>query len=79
MAPCKPSDGVLCKALARLGFIIAEDDESAIRDGDPKIEICQPVQLVQDRNFSLSINSRARDLSAKTIANPFCRRVAWAM
>jgi hypothetical protein len=40
MARCKPFDGVLCKALARLGFIIAEDDESAIRDGDPKIEIC---------------------------------------
>jgi hypothetical protein len=40
MARCKPFDGILCKALARLGFIIAEDDESAIRDGDPKIEIC---------------------------------------
>jgi hypothetical protein len=67
MARCKPFDGVLCKALARLGFIIAEDDESAIRDGDPKIEICRPVQLVQDRTYSLSINIPGHgDLSAKT-------------
>jgi hypothetical protein len=66
MAPCKPSDGVLCKALTRLGFISVEDDESAIRDGGPKIKICQPGQLVQDRTYSLSINIREHgDISAK--------------
>jgi hypothetical protein len=67
MARCKPFDRVLCKALAQLGFISAEDDESAIRDGGPQIEIYQPGQLVQDRTYSLSINIPGHgDLSAKT-------------